>query len=384
MNRNIKKQAGAIVLLLCIIVITAFLYVYKNVPLRTAIYRSIAKQSVYLVSEKDTLYNFGYFGVRKLLVNRKDGSTTLLKENSDFTHNCFVGHLIGRSGAIKGNFLYVAARSYIGGRYKTDDKNYLKGELLIIRKSDMQTIKQIPMDYSMIEAKIHGNILAVTGLQGFNIYDISNPTTPRVIYSYRTDKTEEYQGCDFFEKGDSLYLAIARFNAGLSIYRINSSLVSKVMDIPIAGTPSSSGILQGGMHVFRLLVKYPYIIATLGPTKENIGSTKDNRGIIVYNLTDLNNIKRQAVLVPKQYYYSKVTGDPQPSHIATYRDKIYVNFCEKGVAVFTTPSSKNQARFLTVQNDFDNKMILPLYIDKKGMMYAGSFDNKDVYTHKLK
>lgn len=366
------------------ILLIILIFVYTNVPLRTAIFRSFEKQSVYIVSDNDTLYNFGYFGVQKLLVNRQDGSTTLLKENSAFTHNCFVGHLIGRSGAIRGNYLYVAARSYLGGKDTSNVDGYLNGEFLILRKSDLQLIKQIPVDFKMIEAKVYEKYLLITGMFGFNIYNTSNPQNPKVIYSYRTKRYEEYQGCDFFKNGDNIYFAIARFGDGVSIYRLETSKVSKIVDLPIKGTPTSSGALGDGLQVFRLTVQYPYIYATLGPIKNYFGTKNDKRGIIIYNISNMNDIRKVAVLVPRQYYYSRVTGDPQPSHIATYRNKIYVNFCEKGVAEFSIPTNRTQSRFLKLLNIFDSKMILPICIDSKGMMYVGSFYNEDIYTHQLK
>ena len=94
------------------IFIVSFGYIYKNIPLRTASYRSFYKQSTYIISEGDTIYSFGYFGVRKQVLEN-NGNLRLLAENDSFCHNCFVGHLIGRSGVIKGDYLYVATRSYL-------------------------------------------------------------------------------------------------------------------------------------------------------------------------------------------------------------------------------------------------------------------------------
>ena len=102
-NRKILHFSALAIFILCLII--SCLYVYKNTPLRTAIYRSFAKQTVYLYSEADTIYSFGYFGVRKQLIDKENGNIKLLKANDDFCSNCFVGHLIGRSGVIKGDYL---------------------------------------------------------------------------------------------------------------------------------------------------------------------------------------------------------------------------------------------------------------------------------------
>ena len=129
------------------IFIVSFGYIYKNIPLRTAIYRSFYKQSTYIISEGDTIYSFGYFGVRKQVLEN-NGNLRLLAENDSFCHNCFVGHLIGRSGVIKGDYLYVATRSYLGGRWKSNSKGYQKGMLLIMCKSNLRILKRIEVDYS--------------------------------------------------------------------------------------------------------------------------------------------------------------------------------------------------------------------------------------------
>ena len=80
-----------------------------------------------------------------------------------------------------------------------------------MHKNDLNIIKEVPADYSMIEAKIHNNNLVVSGLQGFNIYDISDASNPKLSYQYRTGKAYEYQGCDFFDTDSCQYLVFARF-----------------------------------------------------------------------------------------------------------------------------------------------------------------------------
>ena len=376
-----KKVVYAMMAFSCVL---GFLYVYCNVPLRTAIYRSFAKQTVYLVCEADTIYSFGYFGVRKSLINRDNGEIKLLVENDDFCHNCFVGRLIGRSGAINGDYLYVAARSYLGGRYKSENKNYLKGKFLVMCKRNLHVIKEIPVDYSMIEAKIYGKNLVISGLQGFNIYDISCPANPHLVYSYRTEEAHEYQGCDFWETDQCLYLVFARFDCGLSIYDItNPKQPELVKDISIQDTLVNGTVLPDGLHAFRLVIKYPYIIATLAPKRNHIGTGADVRGLWICDISDLNQIKKYAVEIPRDEFYSTMTGDPQPSHIAVYNNRIYVNFCEKGFAIFSMSDVPSNIKFIRTVDFTNGKTILPITIDEKGWLFGGSFDNEEIYTYKL-
>jgi len=372
---------GGVILLCCI---TGYVIIYKNPPLRTAIYRNFAKQTVYLTTEGDTIYSFGYFGVRKWIIDN-DGKTTLLAENDSFCHNCFIGHLIGRSGAINKDYLYVAARSYIGGIYRSKSKRYLKGKLLVMRKQDLQIINEYDADYSMIEAKIHGNNLIVSGLQGFNLYNINNPKEPKLTYSFRTNKPLEFQGCEFIEKDTALYVAFARFNEGLSIYNItNPSHTHLAAHIAIQDPQVNGTTLPNGLQTFRLVLDYPYLYSSLGPTINTFGTKNDYRGIMIYDISDINNIKQQSVLIPQSEWYSRKTGDPQPSHIDIYKDKIYVNFCERGVAIFSKPNPTRGSKYENLINVTNGKMILPLKINDKGVLLLGSFNSEKIFNYNLK
>lgn len=373
-NKIITPIILSIITLLCI-------YLYNNIPLRTAIYRKFAKQSVYIISEGDTIYSFGYFGVRKSLI-KDNKKTVLLAENNSFCNNCFIGYLIGRSGVIKGNYLYVAARSYLGGKYKSSEKTYFKGKLLILNKRDLSIIKEYETDYSMIEAKVYKDNLVVSGLQGFNIYDISVPTEPKLTYSYRSNKALEFQGCEFIPTDTALYLAFARFADGLSLYNITHPSTPKLLaHLSIQDTLQDGSVLPKGLQTFRLIVDYPYIYSTLGPTKRNFNTKNDKRGIMMYNISDIKNIKQQAILIPTKDWYKTITGDPQPSHIALHKNNIYVNFCEKGVAVFQKQDST--LKYKQLINATNGKMILPLNINNKGILIMGDFDSEKIFLYNL-
>lgn len=354
------------------------IYVFYNKPLRTAIYRNFYKQSTYIISEKDTIYTFGYYGVRKYLLNEHNNSLSLLAENDSFCHNCFIGHLIGRSGVVHGNYLYVAARSYLGGRYVSKDKGYLKGMLLILRKSDLQIIKEIPVDYSMIEAKIYRKILAVSGLQGFNIYDISKPLSPQLDFSFRTTKAWEFQGVEFIPQKDSLYVAFARWSEGLSIYNItNPNRTYHRLSINIQHL---FNVENNSLQSFRLKYSAPYLYATIAPVPKELNTKNDYRGVLVYDLTDINNIKYRPLLIPRKAYYKAKIGDPQPSHIDIYKDFIYTNFGEKGICKFHIKNSIGSYKGII---KIESNKILPFHITDSGFLITGDYDDDKIVSFNL-
>lgn len=358
------------------IFIVSFGYIYKNIPLRTAIYRSFYKQSTYIISEGDTIYSFGYFGVRKQVLEN-NGNLRLLAENDSFCHNCFVGHLIGRSGVIKGDYLYVATRSYLGGRWKSNSKGYQKGMLLIMCKSNLRILKRIEVDYSMIEAKIYKNVLVVSGLQGFDIYDIGIPLSPQLTHSFRTNKLWEFQGCEFINADTALYVAFARWSDGLSIYNITNP--SKVC--PVANLAIQDTLLPQGLQTFCLKYIPPYLYSSLAPVPATIGTEKDRRGIIVYDLSDINNITREVVLIPRTDWYQSKIGDPQPSHIGLYEENMYKNFGEKGVAVFDVKDAV--VKYKGIIKIPEVNKILPLHITEKGILLVGDYKDGSITSFNL-
>ncbi len=374
-----KIFIGTILLL----VIVASLLVGLNQPLRTALYRSVFRHSSYIITEKDTVYSFGYAGVQKMLLNH-NGETTLLKENDSFCHNCFVGYLMGRSGCIVDNYLYVAARSYLGGRYKSNENNYKKGRLYIMDKSSLEIIKEIETDYSMIEVKYQDTCMVISGLQGFNIYNIKNPLDPILTYKFRTEAAWEFQGCEIFTNKGRRYVTFARWADGLSIYDITDmNNVKLFKNIRIQDITYNGRTLPKGLQQFRLKLDYPFLYSTLGPTKGIVNSNSDVRGIIVYDLTKMDSISHYCVTIPRQYWYSKVNGDPQPTHIDIFGHRIYTNFSEKGVASFVKNGNSSQYEFEKIINASGGKQILPIHINRDGIVLMGNFRNEEIITYNL-
>ncbi|WP_302989928.1 hypothetical protein [Paraprevotella clara] len=365
------------------ILFAVFSYIALNQPLRTAIFRSVAKGNTYIISEADTLYSFGYYGVKKWLVS-ENGSMELLAENNDFTDNCFVGRLIGRSGAVKGNNLYVVARSYLGGSGNRDDDNYLEGKLIVMRKNDLSVVQEIDSDIKLIEANINNGTMVVSGLKGFDIYDVSNPDTVIVAYQYRQEKFTEFQGVEIFEADSSVYVAFARFGEGVSIWDMTDvEHTHPIKDIAIQDTLTDGTVLPIGLQVFRVKLQYPYLYCTLAPMKKVFGKTGDMRGVLVYDLSDMADVKSKICLVPQDDYYTTKIGDPEPSHLDIYGDNLYVNFGEKGVAIFdiSEPSSPIYEGVFDAGNS-DN-MILPLHISHRGFLFTGDYYWESIYQKQL-
>lgn len=357
---------------------------YKNVPLRTAIFRSFAKGTNYMISEQDTLYVFGYAGVQKYLVSDPD-NPVLLAENDDFCKNCFVGHLVGRSGVVNGDYLYVACRSYLGGPDTASSDGYVSGKMLIMRKADLSIVKEYVSDIKLIECKQKDSLLVVSGLRGFDVYNISNPQELKTIYTYREKEFTEFQGVDFIDKDSLCYVAFCRFAEGVSLWEItDAKSIHPVWNYQFSDTLSTGFSFKGSPQSFKLQYRKPYLYATCAPSRKSFGKKDDKRGLLVFDLTDINNVTSSAVIIPSTDYFKTETGDPEPTHLMIYGDSLYTNFGEKGIAIFdiSKPVKPVYRGYKDAGND--GNMILPLHINHKGVVFTGDYYWNDLYNYRIR
>lgn len=363
-----KITAIGLGVFICVIIIAV---VNKFNPyLRTDLFRSFSKGNWYILSEKDTLYTMGYYGVRKYIASDPQ-KLELLSENDDFCTD----RIIGRGGCESDGYLYVTARSFLPVKVK---ENKRSGELLILNKTDLSVLTKIDSDMKLVEAGIHENILVVSGIPGFCIYNISSPGNIKEVFSHRRPG-KEYQGFDFIKKDDSLFVAFSNFGDGLEIWDITRPEMAKaVCSIPIEKQMSDGKDLLAGQSM-DVVANYPYVYTTLGPMSETFKSDKDARGILVYDISDINSIKKTAVLIPKTDWYNRKTGDRQPTYITQYKSNLYVNFSEKGVAIFDISNAANPRYKGILDVSGEGALIQPVHVTESGKLFAGSYYWPAVY-----
>ncbi len=371
MRNRIIYAVLAFILLGCITLVVNKVNPY----LRTDIFRSFAKGNWYITADKDTLYTMGYYGVRKYLVSHNE-QLELLSENSTFC----VDRIIARGGSFNDHYLYVTARSFLPGSVNSDQIN---GKLLIMKKNDLNIVKELDFDIKLIESKIYENMLIISGLGGFYIFDISKPEHLKEIFSYKHSKYREYQGFDFIKKGSELYIAFTLFGEGLEIWNITKPPQSEMIcNIPIGQYMTDGKNIPGGQSM-GIIAHYPYLYATLGPSSETFRTSKDRRGILVYDISDLNSVKKSVVLIPEKDWYVKNTGDKQPSYITQGKNKLFVNFAEKGVAVFSLNDPKRPKYQGTDDVSSESALIQPI-CSSNGKLFLGSYYWKTIYSKKIR
>ncbi len=374
-----KKRNAVILISLFVILSGSGIYVYHDIPLRTAIFRSFAKGSWYIISDADTLFAMGYYGVRKYAFTPPN-TLELVAENSGFCTNTN----IARGGVLYKGCLYVSTRSYLGGRQESNDDDYRNGALLVLDRKDLKEIARIDSDIKLVEAKTHGRNLVVSGLKGFDIYDLAEPRAPRMIFRYRHPSWKEYQGFDFFDADGRACIVFALFTGGIEIWDMTDPAEVRLKATVPLSTPTVSGeTLPDGASVLHVLADYPYLYAPLAPSRKDFGSGSGARGILTYEISDLDNIKVNCARIPAEDWYSKSTGDLAPSFIGRYRDAVYTNFGEKGVAVFDIARPFEPRYVKTLDVTGCNALIQPIHITPKGRLCSGGYYWSDIYIYQL-
>ena len=314
-----------------------------------------------MLCDSDTLYSMGYYGLRKYLTADKK-NLILLSENTVFAKN----RMIYRGGCVYNDYLFVTTRNWLPGSKGEKDM----GALLVMSKRDLKIIRAIVSDIKLIEAHTEGNSLVVSGIGGFNIFDISEPNRPKLVFKYRRKDYREYQGFDVMQHEGKLYAAFALFSQGMELWDItNRRNPRRLADerLPMKG------------QSMDLVCDYPKIYATIGPEQYGIKGENDIRGLIVYDISEIPVVKKDVVTIPSSEYYSRTTGDCQPIYLCRYHDKLYLNFSEKGLAVFNI-QDKEKPRYSELIDVGRRALIQPITVSSKGDVYAGSYYWPDIYT----
>src|SRR5690606_15821579 len=242
--------------------------------------------------------------------------------------------------------------------------------------------KKIEYDIKLVEAKTFGNLLVVSGLKGFYIYDCGVPYNPKIVFTYKHAKYREYQGFDFIKKDEKLFVAFTLFGEGLEIWNVTDPRNSiAICHIPIDKKMTDGNNLPHAQSM-DIVINYTYLYATLGPLIETFNTKKDRRGILIYYISNMDSVKKNVVLIPEVDWYRKKTGDKQPTYITKYKKKLYVNFAEKGIAIFNIDDPVYPQYQGTEDISGEGAVIQPVFASN-GRLYAGSYYWPTVYTYEI-
>ena len=224
---------------------------------------------------------------------------------------------------------------YYYDKSNIDDVAYVNGKLAILNKNTLEVSKIYNLDLKAIDAKIYENRLVLTCFYGFNVYDISDPESPKLTYTYRTDSYKESQDCEFFTRNGRVYVLICNYMLGYTIADVTDVNNVEIMYVNDFSNLICNGVdVSGKAYSFDVSIDYPYAYLTISTNRNYINTESDIRGIVTIDLSDFNNPSPHFSLVPSDDVTTVTGGDPRPTHIAKSNDYLIINNADKGLLVF--------------------------------------------------
>lgn len=216
-----------------------------------------------------------------------------------------------------------------------DEKSYVNGKLVVFNKKSMNVENVYNLDLKGTGSSINGNALVVDFLKGVNVYDLADQKKPRLVFWNRPDYFKEFQGCAGYNHGGKSFVFISNYTLGFSILD-----VSDINNVKVVKEDENEDLLwdnssmYGVSYNFDVLVEYPYVYLTSSTARPYLNTEKDVRGLLVLDISNLNDIKKNIVAVPSSDLTTVVTGDPRPTRLAKIGKRLFVNNSEKGLLVF--------------------------------------------------
>lgn len=217
-----------------------------------------------------------------------------------------------------------------------DNVSYLNGKILILNKQDLSIEKTMNLNLKGTGIKAYKNRLVVNFLNGFNVYDITNPTDPQLKFTHRPSHFKEYQGLDIYESNGQIYAILMNYNYGVTIVNItNLNNIQIIKEDDFSDFVASDGYpLKWKSYTWDVIVDYPYAYITNATLHTSLGiSEEDRRGIVAVNLSNVSKLEKKLFEIPKEIY-SSFSGDPAPTSISKFKSWLLINNAEKGICIF--------------------------------------------------
>lgn len=247
-----------------------------------------------------------------------------------------------------------------------DEVSYINGAFVVMAEN-LDKVVEYHLDLKPTHIRAFDHYLILSCLKGFNIYDLSQATSPKLVYTYRyLDGWMEYQGLDVFERDGHRYVMFCNYCDGMSIFDITDiAHVNKVCQQNFSSLLFGTQDMSQKGYNFDVVVDYPYAYTTYCVRDEYLKTEYDHRGILVYDLSNLQQVKTKLIEIPNESKHTNYTdGDVTPTRMAKAGNYLFVNNGNKGAAVFDvstlasptfvtniTPEGCGSITALSVKND---------------------------------
>lgn len=223
-----------------------------------------------------------------------------------------------------------------------DETTGINGKLLILNKTNLNIENELNLDLKGTSSLISGNTLLVNCLQGYNIYNIENPTIPKLISWHRPQEYKEFQNCAYFENEGKKYVVVCNYNLGFTIIDITEEDAPKLVLEDINNDLKYDNVsLSKISYNFDVVADFPYLYFTASTMRPYLNTDSDIRGITVMNISDFTHITKKLITVPKEDLTENSNGDTRPTRIEKKGNRLIVNNTDKGVLIFDVKDREN-------------------------------------------
>ena len=215
-----------------------------------------------------------------------------------------------------------------------DKVSYVNGKTYILDKK-LSVVNRLNQDYRVTGLAVENDIMIVSGLYNVKFYDVSNPRSPQWLYTYRPNSERDMQSITTFHEGGRCYAVVCCYSSGFMIWDItDKDNIKLVCDDDFSDYKVNGISARGRINCFSCVVNYPYIYATVSPTPSYVSTHKNIAGIMRVDISSFTNTIKEIYCIPESDLTDNTSGDPTPNRIARYRNTLFVNNRDKGLAIF--------------------------------------------------
>ena len=297
---------------------------------------------------------------------------------------------------------------------------YLNGSFVILQKSNLKAVKTLYFDMRALDIYIDKDeqLLYLACIGGFNIYDIAEPTAPKLLgYCHEADRTwtyipsnnsnanyhfkakgEEVQKIKVDSFGGKKYLVAGEEAYGVGLYDVTDPTkpfrIKKANVVPNVYCLNSSNktTTQPKYSQWGVVFEYPYIYATVASYmtfQHNeyfdgaytlVNNDNIVYGIMVIDISDTENIQKKIIQLPETCYptYINADGDAQPTILTADQHYLYGNLSDKGIMIFRKEGMDSE--FVGCRLMPGNGRSSALHLTDDGILWVGEGTMGSVWT----